>query len=58
MKIKHVYGNPLKLDIPLTIKIRTLENGEPVEREEPFVPDTSRPCTVTLANAYTRRTEN
>lgn len=57
MKIKHVYGNVLKLDIPLTIKIRTLENGEPVEREEPFMPDASRPCKVTLANAYSRRTD-
>ena len=32
MKIKHVYGNVLKLDIPLTIKIRTMEGDVPTER--------------------------
>lgn len=55
MKIKHVYGNVLKLDIPLTIKIRTMEDDVPTEREEPFYPDVSKGCTVILGNSYNRK---
>ena len=55
MKIKHVYGNVLKLDIPLTIKIRTIEEGEPSEREEPFYPDVSKGCVVILDSSYNRK---
>jgi hypothetical protein len=50
MKIKHVYGNVLRIDIPLTIKIINSENGETHEVEEPFYPDTSKPVLVELAN--------
>ena len=57
MKIKHVYGNVLKLDIPLTIKIRTIEDGAPSEREEPFYPDATKGCIVELANNYNRKIE-
>ena len=57
MKIKHVYGNVLKLDIPLTIKIRTMEGDVPTEREEPFYPDAARGCIVELANNYNRKFE-
>lgn len=57
MKIKHVYGNVLKLDIPLTIKIRTLEDDVPTEREEPFYPDVSKGCVVVLNNNYNRKME-
>jgi len=52
MKIKHVYGNVLRLDIPLTIKIVTSEGGHAQETEEPFYPDTSKPVLVELANQY------
>lgn len=55
MKIKHVYGNVLKLDIPLTIKIRTMEGDVPTEREEPFYPDVSKGCVVILGNNYNRK---
>jgi len=55
MKIKHVYGNVLKLDIPLTIKIRTMEGDVPTEREEPFYPDISRGCAVILGSSYNRK---
>lgn len=55
MKIKHVYGNVLKLDIPLTIKIRTMEGDVPTEREEPFYPDVSKGCAVILGNSYNRK---
>ena len=57
MKIKHVYGNVLKLDIPLTIKTRTIKDGEPSEREEPFFPDATKGCIVELANNYNRKIE-
>lgn len=57
MKIKHVYGNVLKLDIPLTIKIRTMEGDVPTEREEPFYPDVSKGCVVVLNNNYNRKME-
>lgn len=52
MKIKHVYGNVLRIDIPLTIKIINSESGETHEVEEPFYPDTSKPVLVELANQY------
>lgn len=57
MKIKHVYGNVLRIDIPLTIKIRTIEEGAPSEREEPFYPDATKGCIVELANNYNRKIE-
>lgn len=52
MVIKHVYGNVLNFDIPLTVKIVTLEDGETSEREEPFYPDTTQPVKVMLTNQY------
>ena len=52
MKIKHVYGNVLRLDIPLTVKIVTSDGGHTQETEEPFYPDTSKPVLVELANKY------
>lgn len=55
MKIKHVFGNVLRIDIPLTIKIRTIEGGVPMEREEPFYPNLDMPVTVELANNYNTR---
>ena len=55
VKIKHVYGNVLRLDIPLTIKIRTLEEDVPTEREEPFYPDESKGCAVIFDSNYNRR---
>jgi hypothetical protein len=57
MKIKHVFGNVLRIDIPLTIKIRTIEEGTPSEREEPFYPDATKGCIVELANNYNRKIE-
>lgn len=36
--IKHVYGNPLRIAIQLTEKIRTLEEGREVEHTEDFYP--------------------
>lgn len=52
MVIKHVYGNVLNFEIPLTVKIVTLEDGETSEREEPFYPDTTQPVKVKLTNQY------
>ena len=52
MIIKHVYGNVLNIEIPLTVKIVTLEDGETSEREEPFYPDVTKPVKVALNNQY------
>lgn len=52
MIIKHVYGNVLNIEIPLTVKIITLEDGETSEREEPFYPDETKPVKVALNNQY------
>ena len=49
--IKHVQGNVLCLNIPLTVKIRTIEGGEVVEHEEDFYPDTSKPITVSMVRS-------
>jgi hypothetical protein len=44
--IKHVYGNPMQIAIPLTQKIRELVNGEERVSEEDFYP--FQPIVVTL----------
>jgi len=49
--IKHVQGNVLCLNIPLTVKIRTIEGGEVVEHEKDFYPDTSKPITVSMVRS-------
>lgn len=46
--IKHVFGNVMRIAIPLTIRIRTLTNGEETETEEDFYPNTSLPIEVAL----------
>lgn len=46
--IKHVYGNVMRIAIPLTLRIRTITNGEETETEEDFYPDTSLPIEVVL----------
>lgn len=38
-RIKHVYGNVLKVAIPLTVRIRTLVEGVETETEEDFYPN-------------------
>lgn len=54
--IKHVKGNPLRLAIPLTVKIRDLVDGQPTEREEDFYPDASRGVKIVLDASYITRT--
>lgn len=48
--IKHVYGNPIQLAIPLTEKVRELVDGHEVEHIEDFYP--SSPVTVTLRSSF------
>lgn len=48
VRIKHVYGNTLKVAIPLTMKIRELIDGHEVEREEDFYPNPSFPVIIDL----------
>lgn len=47
-RIKHVYGNVLRLAIPLTQRVRTLVNGEEQETEAPFYPSPNHPVYVDL----------
>ena len=47
-KIRHVFGNVMRLAIPLTKKTRTLVEGRIVEIEEPFYPNHDFPTKVTL----------
>ena len=47
-RIKHVYGNVLRLAIPLTQRVRTMVDGEETETEAPFYPSPNHPVLVTL----------
>lgn len=47
-RIKHVFGNVLKVAIPLTEKIRTAQDGQEVEVEQDFYPNTDYPVYVVL----------
>ena len=47
-KIKHVYGNVLRVAIPLTMRIRTLEGGVETEHEEDFYPNPDYPVKIDL----------
>lgn len=47
-KIKHVFGNVLRIQVPLTIKIRTIVDGQVVETEQEFYPNTNMPTTIAL----------
>ena len=51
-EIRHVYGNVMKIAIPLTIRIRTLEDGRETETEEPFYPNPAYPVTIRLFNNF------
>lgn len=46
--IKHVYGNVMKVAIPLTIRIRTLVDGQETETEQDFFPSSDYPVYVVL----------
>ena len=46
--IKHVYGNVMRLAIPLTMRIRTMTDGQEHETEEDFYPNLEKPMSVTL----------
>ena len=46
IKIKHVYGNVLRLAIPLTKRIVTVENEEVVYTDSDFIPSNEYPVTV------------
>lgn len=46
--LKHVFGNVMRIAIPLTMRIRTMEGGEETETEEDFYPNLSLPIAVSL----------
>lgn len=50
--IKVVQGNVLRLNIPLQVKIRNTEQGEPTERTEDFYPSLNYPTIVKLTSDY------
>lgn len=50
--IKVVQGNVLRLNIPLQVKIRNTEQGEPTERTEDFYPSLAYPTIVKLTSDY------
>lgn len=53
MKIKHVKGNVLRLEIPLTIKRKGLVDGEVVENVEDFYPCSDYPTYINLKKSLT-----
>ena len=40
-RIKHVQGNVLRIQVPLTVKRVSVDNGSVVEVEEDFFPGTA-----------------
>lgn len=50
--IKIVMGNVLRLNIPLQVKIRNTEQGEPTERTEDFYPSLEYQTIVKLTSDY------
>ena len=57
--IKHVYGNVLRVDVPLTEKIYQVVDGQevpPTERD--FYPDADMPVTIALDSTYKHYTLN
>lgn len=46
--IRHVFGNVMRVAIPLTIRVRTLSDGVETETEENFYPNISLPTEVVL----------
>lgn len=55
-KIKHVFGNHLRLAIPLQKLVRTLEDGHVVERAEDFFPNPDFPVSVVLTGYNRQKT--
>lgn len=55
-KIKHVFGNHLRLAIPLQKLVRTLEDGQVVERAEDFFPNPDFPVSVVLTGYARQKT--
>lgn len=47
--ISHVYGNVLRLAIPLTLRTVTMENGEMVATDTDFIPSSDYPVTVVFS---------
>lgn len=46
--IKHVFGNVMRVAIPLTMRIRTMTDGHETETEEDFYPNLDMPIEVRL----------
>lgn len=49
--LRHVYGNVMRIAIPLTQKVRTLVDGEETETESDFYPNTDFPVKVVLTRS-------
>ena len=47
-EIRHVFGNAMRVAIPLTMRVRTLSDGVETETEEDFYPNLSYPIEIRL----------
>lgn len=47
-EIRHVYGNVMRVAIPLTMRVRTMSEGVETETEEDFYPNLSYPIEIRL----------
>ena len=47
-EIRHVFGNTMRVAIPLTMRVRTLSDGVETETEEDFYPNLSYPIEIRL----------
>ena len=53
-RIKHVQGNVLRLQVPLTVKRVSVDNGSVVEVEEDFYPGTAYPASIIFKSSLKR----
>lgn len=53
-QIPHVYGNVLRLAIPLTLRTLTLDGGKVKHTDEPFYPSSEYPVEVVLSKGATK----
>lgn len=53
-QIRHVYGNVLRLAIPLTLRTLTLDGGTVERTDEPFYPSSEYPVEVVLSKGATK----
>lgn len=53
-RVRHVYGNVLKIGVPLMLRTVTVEDGEIVTTDTEFIPSTNYPVSIELDNGRER----